>query len=146
MSLSTDADSCEVLGLGKQELHLSTDVDRLAKGRRLGSSRDNSLCGFVDRRPESVDRHTIARSLYVLSVQICRQASMGLSTGEVQWIWTFMVAVALNGRGVDANLCNLQDRFRDSAGIEAEDRGVNIVFRQAHQSGYRRPDPLPSTS
>ncbi|MQL80238.1 hypothetical protein Taro_012667 [Colocasia esculenta] len=35
---------------------------------------------------------------------------------------------------------------RVSAGVEAEDLGVNIVFRQAHQPGYRRPDPLPSTS
>ena len=35
---------------------------------------------------------------------------------------------------------------RVSAGVEAEDLGVNIVGRQVHQSGYRRPDPLPSTS
>ncbi|MQM16103.1 hypothetical protein Taro_049057 [Colocasia esculenta] len=62
-------------------MHLSTDVDRLAKGRRLGFPRDNSLCGSVDRRLESVDRHTFARSLLFLSVLICRQASVGLSTG-----------------------------------------------------------------
>ncbi|MQL69346.1 hypothetical protein Taro_001626 [Colocasia esculenta] len=60
---------------------MSTDVDRLAKGRRLGFPGDSSLCGSVDRRLESVDRHTFARSLLVLSVLICRQASVGLSTG-----------------------------------------------------------------
>ncbi|MQL81308.1 hypothetical protein Taro_013762 [Colocasia esculenta] len=62
-------------------MHLSTDVDRLAKGRRLGFPGDSSLCGSVDMRPESVDRHTFVRSMFVLSVQICRQASVGLSTG-----------------------------------------------------------------
>ncbi|MQL89084.1 hypothetical protein Taro_021658 [Colocasia esculenta] len=33
-----------------------------------------------------------------------------------------------------------------SGGIEAEELGVNIVCRQAHQPGYSRPYPLPSTS
>ncbi|MQM07992.1 hypothetical protein Taro_040838 [Colocasia esculenta] len=40
----------------------------------------------------------------------------------------------------------LSVRNRVSAGIEAEELGVNIVCRQAHQPGYRRPYPLPSTS
>ncbi|MQM08623.1 hypothetical protein Taro_041479, partial [Colocasia esculenta] len=31
-------------------------------------------------------------------------------------------------------------------GLEAEELGVNIVCRQAHQPGCRRPDPLPSIS
>jgi len=35
---------------------------------------------------------------------------------------------------------------RVSAGVEAEDLGVNIICLQVHQPGYRRPDPLPSTS
>ncbi|MQM23384.1 hypothetical protein Taro_056448, partial [Colocasia esculenta] len=30
--------------------------------------------------------------------------------------------------------------------FEAEELGVNIVCRQAHQPGCRRPDPLPLTS
>ncbi|MQL74497.1 hypothetical protein Taro_006854 [Colocasia esculenta] len=62
-------------------MHLSTDVDRLAKGRRLGFPEDSSLCGSVDRRLEAIDRHTFSWSLLVLSVLICRQASVGLSTG-----------------------------------------------------------------
>ncbi|MQM09418.1 hypothetical protein Taro_042290 [Colocasia esculenta] len=33
-----------------------------------------------------------------------------------------------------------------AGGVEAEELGVNIACRQAHQPGYRRPDPLPSTS
>ncbi|MQL98051.1 hypothetical protein Taro_030750 [Colocasia esculenta] len=32
------------------------------------------------------------------------------------------------------------------AGLEAEELGVNIACRQAHQPEYRRPDPLSSTS
>ncbi|MQL98826.1 hypothetical protein Taro_031539 [Colocasia esculenta] len=63
-------------------MHLSTDVDRLTKGRRLGFPGDLSLCGSIGRRLESVDRYTFARSLLVLSVLICRQASVGLSTSE----------------------------------------------------------------
>ncbi|MQL82111.1 hypothetical protein Taro_014573, partial [Colocasia esculenta] len=48
-------------------MHLSADVDRLAKGRRLGFPRDSYLCGSVDKQLESIDRHTFARSLLVMA-------------------------------------------------------------------------------
>ncbi|MQL83112.1 hypothetical protein Taro_015599 [Colocasia esculenta] len=86
----------------------------------------------------------------------------------------FRVAVVLGGKGVDANLRILQVlkdawrtvervavtnrarnrryevwfswEFAEGSVERAEELGVNIACRQAHQSRYKRLDRLPSTS
>ncbi|MQL69763.1 hypothetical protein Taro_002087 [Colocasia esculenta] len=65
--------------------------------------------------------------------------------------WTIVERVALlncarKRRGVvqfPSELTEGSNRFRVPAGFEAEELGVNIVCRQAHQPGCRRPDSLP---
>ncbi|MQL92226.1 hypothetical protein Taro_024844 [Colocasia esculenta] len=50
---------------------------------------------------------------------------------------------ARGGFGVNREIVGGSSVF---GGLKAEELGVNIVCRQAHQLGCKRPDPLPSTS
>ncbi|MQM03811.1 hypothetical protein Taro_036600 [Colocasia esculenta] len=61
---------------------------------------------------------------------------------ETSWRGAIPVG-ARGGFGVNREIAK---GFSVFSGLMAEELGVNITCRQAHQPGYRQPDPLPSTS
>ncbi|MQL77850.1 hypothetical protein Taro_010256 [Colocasia esculenta] len=65
--------------------------------------------------------------------------------GAVQFSWELVQGSVRTERLREVLACS-ENRFRVSVGVVAEELGVNIDCRQVHQPGYRRPDPLPSTS
>ncbi|MQM09387.1 hypothetical protein Taro_042252 [Colocasia esculenta] len=70
------------------------------------SSRSGSRWRFRHDRRQSEQRQQRLSSN--LPGSLHSRANALLLEGEVQWLWTFRVAVVLGGRGVDANLRILQ--------------------------------------
>ncbi|MQL87746.1 hypothetical protein Taro_020291 [Colocasia esculenta] len=92
------------------------------KGRRLGTRR--------------AKRRGLEQGDFVFSTLLQTLGSLQREkVGEVQWLWTFRVAVVLGGRGVDANLRILQLPTGTEGWLD--DRRMGGVAELREESSWR---------